>query len=192
GQNVGCRFILDFDIVGFVSVRVYGDSNKCQADVFSTPNYPRSYPLNIQCEWTILVAEQQVISVKFITFDVDDSDDVVFYDGDSNQSPVLERYSNFWNNETLQIRRVRSTGNKLHVLFNSGAALTGLGFAASYWAHECKHFMYGLDDCNTTCPCEEDNTAYCNNTSGDCVCKTGWTSKNCSEDINECKEPQHC
>ncbi|KAH9492107.1 hypothetical protein Btru_026966, partial [Bulinus truncatus] len=49
----------------------------------------------------------------------------------------------------------------------------------------CSNFTYG-DKCELPCDCIQDNTAYCDRIKGHCTCLPGWTSRNCSVDVNEC------
>ncbi|CAL1542079.1 unnamed protein product, partial [Lymnaea stagnalis] len=57
---------------------------------------------------------------------------------------------------------------------------------------ECPPFTYGIDYCLKNCSCLEENTLYCNTTSGQCVCKRGWKSTRCDGDVNECDDPNIC
>ncbi|CAL1542061.1 unnamed protein product, partial [Lymnaea stagnalis] len=68
----------------------------------------------------------------------------------------------------------------------------GPGFSASYWAHECAPFTYGIDYCDKPCTCQAENTLYCNSSTSQCVCKDGWKSTNCDVDVNECDNPNIC
>lgn len=57
---------------------------------------------------------------------------------------------------------------------------------------ECQPFTYG-SNCTQPCTCKQSNTQYCNSTTGQCVCKPGWTSTDCSADLDECFEnPLSC
>lgn len=49
------------------------------------------------------------------------------------------------------------------------------------------------DNCTTPCTCVKNNTEYCNSTTGQCVCKPGWKSSDCSQDVDECyNNPLSC
>ncbi|CAL1540486.1 unnamed protein product, partial [Lymnaea stagnalis] len=49
----------------------------------------------------------------------------------------------------------------------------------------CPNAMYG-PDCSMSCKCDFNNTMSCDGRTGACKCKQGWTSDNCSQDIDEC------
>ncbi|KAH9523896.1 hypothetical protein Btru_047344, partial [Bulinus truncatus] len=57
---------------------------------------------------------------------------------------------------------------------------------------ECPPFKYGKDVCNNTCVCNRNNTLYCVNHNGTCACKSGWTSVDCSVDMDECEDQNKC
>ncbi|KAK6970580.1 fibropellin-1, partial [Biomphalaria glabrata] len=50
----------------------------------------------------------------------------------------------------------------------------------------CRTFTYGTDSCNNLCRCVKENTEFCDNVNGECICKPGWTLGDCSQDVNEC------
>lgn len=52
---------------------------------------------------------------------------------------------------------------------------------------ECTDGTYG-EGCLQPCQCLPGTTSYCNKTDGNCVCNEGWTSANCSVDVDECKD----
>ena len=47
-----------------------------------------------------------------------------------------------------------------------------------------------VNECNTTNPCDTDNTVSCTNSIGSytCTCKTGFDGKNCENNINDCQD----
>ncbi|KAH9494804.1 hypothetical protein Btru_017810 [Bulinus truncatus] len=131
----------------------------------------------------------------FHSFNVDFSDFVTFYDGDSTLDPLIGEavYTGYWSQTEVESFSVRSSSHKLHVLFQARSWPSGLGFSSSYWAKECQPFTYGRGhECSHPCSCIQDNTLHCDSTTGRCVCKEGWTSATCSVDINECSDPNTC
>lgn len=50
---------------------------------------------------------------------------------------------------------------------------------------DCNPFTYG-QDCSFQCSCVQNQTSSCDKRSGNCTCLPGWTSSNCSVDVNEC------
>lgn len=59
-------------------------------------------------------------------------------------------------------------------------------FIMNYFSSECDEGKFG-DQCLQTCKCNVNTTTFCNKTDGSCVCKDGWTSSNCSVDVDECQ-----
>ncbi|XP_062579176.1 uncharacterized protein LOC134241104 [Saccostrea cucullata] len=51
----------------------------------------------------------------------------------------------------------------------------------------CHDYMYG-EQCSGVCQCVLSNTKECDPTTGECLCETGWEGRNCSLDVDECKE----
>ncbi|CAL1540683.1 unnamed protein product [Lymnaea stagnalis] len=164
-----------------------------QAGTIMSPNFPSNYPDNVTCTWVITVAQNQVIAVRFHRFDVDPSDRVTFYDGNTTSRPVLKGYlGGYWDDSKMSTFRIRTTGPSLLIVFNAWGPPSGLGFSASYWAHECPPFTYGLDYCNSSCSCQESNTHVCNSTSGQCECKSGWQSTRCDVIVDVCGAGHQC
>uniref|UniRef100_A0A2C9M5M3 EGF-like domain-containing protein n=1 Tax=Biomphalaria glabrata TaxID=6526 RepID=A0A2C9M5M3_BIOGL len=59
-------------------------------------------------------------------------------------------------------------------------------FYTTYTSHTCRSFTYGKESCDKNCRCVKENTQFCDNINGECICKPGWTSGDCSTDVNEC------
>ncbi|KAH9496285.1 hypothetical protein Btru_018007, partial [Bulinus truncatus] len=51
----------------------------------------------------------------------------------------------------------------------------------------CPPFTY-LQDCSASCNCDQSNTGRCDLLTGRCVCLSGWTSDDCSVNVNECRQ----
>ncbi|CAL1540682.1 unnamed protein product [Lymnaea stagnalis] len=169
-----------------------GDISTSQAGTIMSPNFPSNYPDTVTCNWTITVASNQVITLRFHRFGVDPSDRVTFYDGNSTSGPVLKgNLSGYWEDARVSNVRIRTTGPSLHIVFRAWGAPSGIGFSASYWAHECQPFTFGMDYCVNTCSCNQNNTLFCNNTSGECTCKSGWETTTCDTCTfgYQCKDP---
>ncbi|KAH9509835.1 hypothetical protein Btru_045371 [Bulinus truncatus] len=74
---------------------------------------------------------------------------------------------------------VNLSSNQKHCYCPLGMTLNGVN------CRECSSLTYG-HNCRLKCDCEESKSQRCDPRIGECVCKPGWTSSNCSEDINEC------
>ncbi|XP_059175578.1 mucin-like protein [Physella acuta] len=79
-------------------------------------------------------------------------------------------------------------------LNGSAECLCDFGFQRSlfnYSCEACSASSYG-PNCKSKCTCVFNNTADCNDTSGACLCKSGWNGTNCELDINECLNKSYC
>uniref|UniRef100_K1QLB6 Fibrillin-1 n=1 Tax=Magallana gigas TaxID=29159 RepID=K1QLB6_MAGGI len=60
------------------------------------------------------------------------------------------------------------------------------GFSGDgYSCSACNSTHYGVN-CSSPCTCIEDNTADCNDVTGQCNCKATWNGTNCDVDVDEC------
>ncbi|KAK7476341.1 hypothetical protein BaRGS_00032400 [Batillaria attramentaria] len=55
----------------------------------------------------------------------------------------------------------------------------------------CRNGTYGAH-CEFNCTCNMDNTASCDQHTGNCTCRPGWEGDDCSENVNECKQTDRC
>ncbi|XP_059150385.1 bone morphogenetic protein 1-like [Physella acuta] len=113
-------------------------------------------------------------------------DNVSIYDGDSTSSPLIVKMCGQKSWPELWPMSIRSTGSKILMTFTSDKSYQSTGFRGGYYVHQCLPFTYGHETCTTNCKCSQNNTQYCNNVNGTCVCKNGWSSENCSQDVDEC------
>ncbi|CAL1529132.1 unnamed protein product [Lymnaea stagnalis] len=105
--------------------------------VIRSPNYPRSYPHNVECRWDITVALGYMVKLKFqspFDLEADDChfDYVQLYDVSMNGS--LSSFGSYCNNTTPPDQRSKS--NRLVVIFRSDIDTNGNGFSAN-WSSEC-------------------------------------------------------
>ncbi|KAH9523902.1 hypothetical protein Btru_047362 [Bulinus truncatus] len=166
---------------------------------FLSPNFPYPYPEKITCFWSITVEEDQIIDLRFRHLDLDRyqnhscKDYIIVYDGAGTDSPIIETaFCGFRDQIDILRILIRSTSNKLSILFKSDEDVSGSGFHAIYWAHECPPFTYGEENCTSACECDMSHTECCNSIDGTCQCRIGWTSSCCSEDIDECQNTTLC
>lgn len=103
---------------------------------FSSPGYPKAYPPRSRCQWQIRASEENVISVTFTSFDIEDdcSDDFVsIYDSlspDDSQA-ITEKCGHRPPSNPLQ---VVSSGNIMLINMITDTVVQRPGFEATYKA----------------------------------------------------------
>uniref|UniRef100_A0A8C6SG26 CUB and Sushi multiple domains 3a n=1 Tax=Neogobius melanostomus TaxID=47308 RepID=A0A8C6SG26_9GOBI len=82
-----------------------------------SPNYPHPYPHSKDCDWLIAVNSDYVLSLAFISFNIEPNYDFLYiYDGpDSN-------------------KRIESSSNTMHLAFRSDGSVSYTGFHLEYKA----------------------------------------------------------
>ncbi|CAG5131223.1 unnamed protein product, partial [Candidula unifasciata] len=93
-----------------------------QSGVISSPNYPNNYPDNARCQWTITAKENEVVDLRV-------------YDGATVNSPLLAVLCRIMSQTELARTIIRSTGNRMLVVFESDDSGQRPGFVASFWSH---------------------------------------------------------
>lgn len=99
---------------------------------FTTPNYPKPYPVSIQCQWTIATVPGDTIELKFEEFHLENSgscayDFVDIRDGNSIHSPLIGKFCS-----SKIIGPINSTGNFLFIRLSSDGTVSEKGFKASW------------------------------------------------------------
>ncbi|XP_066598353.1 cubilin-like [Prorops nasuta] len=99
---------------------------------FTSPNYPNSYPTNVQCEFTIEVDIMHSIEVTFEDVDTEKNklcnfDKINVYSGSDASAPKLTTLCH-----TDKPVVITSTGNKMFINFSSDSSYGGRGFKVSY------------------------------------------------------------
>lgn len=100
--------------------------------VFTSPNYPKSYPISIQCEWRIVTSPGGSVELKFQDFHLENSGSCVFdfveiRDGARADSPLIGTFCS-----SMIIGRIVSTGNSLFIKLTSDGTVSEKGFNASW------------------------------------------------------------
>ncbi|XP_055901448.1 neurogenic locus notch homolog protein 1-like isoform X2 [Biomphalaria glabrata] len=144
--------------------------------------------LNASCSWLISVRSDFIISLRFSTFYLYSSygcqnQYFEIYDGNNVSSHRIGRYCGSGIPSVI-----RTTGNNMLVRFISDSSYynNDKNFYATYTSHTCRNFTYGKESCDKNCRCVKENTQFCDNINGECICKLGWTSGDCFTDVNEC------
>ncbi|XP_059155181.1 multiple epidermal growth factor-like domains protein 10 [Physella acuta] len=154
-------------------------------------SYGDYYYVGVVCSWTLIAPDDENISFSFQKIYIYSDTVVSIFDGVNSSYPLLGQESTTAN-LPLTTDIVRASGNAMHIQRYSVYGLYASdSFEAIYWTHECTGLYYGLN-CNISCPCKPSNTDSCHRVRGNCNCKVGWQSIDCSVDINECLDPNIC
>ena len=103
---------------------------------FSSPNYPSSYPHQLNCTWSITVTPGSHIYLQFCNFSVE-------YGGKHCRYDYVEVSDSNYPLSSIQIKRcgdeslwcVWSTSNVLHVRFVTDSSVSASGFMAHFATH---------------------------------------------------------
>lgn len=106
-----------------------------QSGTFSSPYFPDPYPNDIHCKWWITRPNGYVIRLKFLSFELQDSQScedeyVAVYDGTSSSSNILGRYCG--NSFPLLLE---SSSNSLLIVFKSDNERSLSGFKMSFTSY---------------------------------------------------------
>ena len=91
-----------------------------------SPNFPRNYSNNMDCELSITFESTQRVGVNFDLFDIEAgcSDWLMIFDGNSSNAPLLgSKYCG-----ASRLGSVESSGNSMHLNFHSDSTITKSGF----------------------------------------------------------------
>ncbi|OXU20544.1 hypothetical protein TSAR_014165, partial [Trichomalopsis sarcophagae] len=104
-----------------------------QSGAIHSPNYPKNYPSNQQCEWLITVDKDHAVNLTFVDLDFEatkncTNDYIKIYDGGSKEAPLLATHCH---NGDVAIYYV-SSGNQLLVEMRTDESITAKGFKALY------------------------------------------------------------
>ncbi|XP_019407371.1 PREDICTED: inactive serine protease PAMR1 isoform X4 [Crocodylus porosus] len=167
-----------------------------------------SYPLNARCEWTIHVKPGFVVELRFAMLSLEfdymcQYDYVEIRDGDNIDSQIIKR---FCGNDRPP--PIRSSGNSLHVLFQSDGSKNFDGFHAIFGEitersdgrQEAEVNKEGVPQpkkillsaaCSSS-PCLHDGTCILDKAGGyKCACLAGYTGNRCESFLEEknCSDP---
>ncbi|GFS04737.1 cubilin, partial [Elysia marginata] len=121
------------------SFTVLNGSSDCGGDltsasgVIKSPNYPHSYPHNIQCVWTITVPQGHQIRLNVTSFDTQGHsnckyDKLEIRNGGFSTSPLFRTYCG----KRIFYTPIISHSNRLYLKFATDEKLFGKGFQISY------------------------------------------------------------
>ncbi|XP_068631046.1 tolloid-like protein 1 [Battus philenor] len=142
-----------------------GDIEVDNSGHLESPNYPDDYQPNKLCIWRLSVPQDYQVALRFHSFEVENHDTcnydkVKVRDGDSMDSPLIGMFCGH-----KIPPDIRSTSNKLLVIFESDSSVQKAGFSAT--------FMKEFDECASI---DHGCSHSCVNTLGgyECACDIGY------------------
>ncbi|XP_041970874.1 tolloid-like protein 1 isoform X2 [Aricia agestis] len=142
-----------------------GDIQVNSSGHLESPNYPDDYQPNKICLWRLSVPPDYQVALRFHSFEVENHDNcnydkVIVRDGDSMDSPFIGMFCGY-----KIPPDIRSTSNKLLVIFESDSSVQKAGFSAT--------FMKEFDECASI---DHGCSHSCVNTLGgyECACDIGY------------------
>ncbi|KAM7373267.1 hypothetical protein PAMP_008132 [Pampus punctatissimus] len=95
-----------------------------------SPNYPHPYPHSKDCDWLIAVNSDFVLSLAFISFNIEPNYDFLYiYDGPDSNSPLIGSFQ-----DSKLPERIESSSNTMHLAFRSDGSVSYTGFHLEYKA----------------------------------------------------------
>lgn len=99
---------------------------------FTSPNYPKSYPVNSECIWTIVTTPGDTIELIFHDFHVENNgacrfDFVEIRQGSTGLSPLIGKFC-----ASTIFSPINSTGNSLFIRLVSDGTVSEKGFRATW------------------------------------------------------------
>ncbi|XP_066158935.1 cubilin [Euwallacea fornicatus] len=100
----------------------------------SSPNYPKPYPGEIECNWTIKLPLGEKISLSFDEINIEKVSDCMFdyievFNGPDETYPLMGK---FCYQQTTSPVKLTSTGNNMFIHFVADNSYEGRGFSAHY------------------------------------------------------------
>lgn len=123
--------IAEVDAIIYAIDNLCGNYFKSITGKFASPNYPSSYPVNIQCIWYIMASKGNSIGLTFESMDLEDSDecnnDYVEVKGGDGLGTLLGLHCG------NRIPAAVEGAESLSIIFNSNDDIVGEGFIATYY-----------------------------------------------------------
>ncbi|MEQ2158682.1 CUB and sushi domain-containing protein 3, partial [Goodea atripinnis] len=95
-----------------------------------SPNYPHPYPHSKDCDWLIAVNSDYVLSLAFISFNIEPNYDFLYiYDGPDSNSPLIGSFQ-----DSKLPERIESSSNAMLLAFRSDGSVSYTGFHLEYKA----------------------------------------------------------
>ncbi|XP_073459947.1 astacin-like metalloendopeptidase [Aquarana catesbeiana] len=118
---------------GSYSSVTYGGTFTTNGGTVVSPNYPSSYPNNVNCTYIIIAPPQNQVMLTFSDFGLESSpqcsnDYLEIRDGGNHNASLLGVYCGQMRNMTVQ-----SSGPMVLLQFSSNNKINGIGFSANYF-----------------------------------------------------------
>ncbi|XP_067093259.1 CUB and sushi domain-containing protein 3-like [Osmerus mordax] len=95
-----------------------------------SPNFPLPYPHSKDCDWLIAVHSDYVISLAFISFNIEPNYDFLYiYDGPDSNSHLIGSFQ-----DSKLPDKIESTSNFIYLAFHSDGSVSYTGFHMEYKA----------------------------------------------------------
>ncbi|XP_071942939.1 cubilin-like isoform X2 [Antedon mediterranea] len=132
------KFHSDFSVApeGGFRARYYIDCGGIFTDdggEMRSPYFPNAYPHNRQCDYLVIAPEEMIVTVTFITFDIEAHDNCIYdslkiYDSSSaNENDLISNLCG-----SYLPPPVSSTGNTMLLRFETDGSISNYGFRATY------------------------------------------------------------
>ncbi|CAG9810163.1 unnamed protein product [Chironomus riparius] len=113
------------------------NSNETKAGVINSPNFPGSYPINMECNYYFHGNDNETVEILFSYFDVEGvfpcyGDDVSSDSVEFSNYPSRDRKLKFYCGKVDHAFTLKSENKYFRVTFRSNDRLDGTGFRASY------------------------------------------------------------
>ncbi|KAJ7400650.1 hypothetical protein BTVI_103420 [Pitangus sulphuratus] len=118
------------DILAYIRNAPCGGNLTGSSGFILSPNFPHPYPHSRDCDWTITVNNDYVISLAFISFSIEPNYDFLYiYDGPDSNSPLIGSFQ-----DSKLPERIESSSNTMHLAFRSDGSVSFTGFHLEYKA----------------------------------------------------------
>ena len=111
---------------------VCGGQMRGISGAFASPNYPSNYGYNLDCSWTIIGPRNSVITIRFVYFRTESTDDkVVIRRGSQTGQTIAELSGSAGSGQ-----RYRINGGRVFIRFTTNGSSNYKGFLATWHSYQ--------------------------------------------------------